>query len=142
MGFAVPAGYQSKFNLFGSEMWIRGQADHPDMLMLMTIPKKFDIGTTGKDFNFDSMPGQSVKNARLTEHKKIVMCGNQPAFEAKAVGTSDATKATGKNGAEDIDMILTGWGNNTYMVMYAHPHSTPADPASEAALMTLCPKTP
>jgi hypothetical protein len=140
MGFTVPAGYQSKFNLFGSEMWTAGQAARPSFIMLMTIPKKFDVAKTGNGFDFGSIPSQSVKNARVTERKAIVMCGHQTAFEAKAVGTTN-DKAANKNGDEDIEMIVTGWGNSTYMAMYGHPHSMPADPASEAALMTLCPKT-
>lgn len=145
MTFKVPAGYQSKINMFGMEMWTSGASAHPSMIMLVTIPKKFDP-SNASDFNFNNVSNSSVKNTKFTSRRRITMCGHQAAFSAKAVGTrsglsSPAPQASGDKtkSDENLDMIVTGWGGKTYMAMYAYPQGTSAYPAAEATLLTLCP---
>jgi hypothetical protein len=144
MTFKVPAGYQSKINIFGMEMWTSGDSVHPSMIMLVTIPKKFDP-SNASDFNFNNVSNSSTKNTKFTSRRRITMCGKLPAFRADAVGTnnppSPAPSASGDKSKsdQDLDMIVTGWGGKTYMAMYARPHGTSADPAAEATLLTLCP---
>jgi len=141
MGFTVPSGYQSKFNLFGQEAWVRGNSSNTEMIMLITMPKTFSATDLEQNFNISS--SGAMKNTKFTDRKNVVICNGQKAVLLKGTGSSskpDAKTAKTTTKIEDMDMLVTGWGKSTYMAMYVRPHADAPDAASEAALKTLCPK--
>ncbi|HEY5258853.1 MAG TPA: hypothetical protein VIJ12_10810 [Candidatus Baltobacteraceae bacterium] len=141
MGFTVPSGYQSKFNLFGQEAWVRGNSSKPELIMLISVPNK-TFNTVNFEQNFNINSSGAMKNTKFTQRKDIVICNGQKAVLLKGTGTSTKSdaKAVKTTTAEDMDMLVTGWGKTTYVAMYVRPHTGAPDAASEAALKTLCPK--
>ncbi|HEY3676852.1 MAG TPA: hypothetical protein VGK84_12775 [Candidatus Tumulicola sp.] len=60
--------------------------------------------------------------------KDIQICGHHPAvlmFQRNDSG-------------QLWEGVSTNWNGHRYMVVYARPASTPADPAAEAAIRTIC----
>jgi hypothetical protein len=129
LDFKVPPGFNSQFNMFGSQMWTKGEKDQGQVLMLMKLPVQMQT----KDFQ---MPANSAaKNMKVESQQNIMICGNHPAVFIKATGTS-----TSSNKDVDLEMLMTGWGSNTYFAMYAYPTATQPDGVAEDSLKTVCQK--
>src|ERR1700680_3762807 len=116
LDFKVPPGFNSTFSMFGSQMWTKGEKDQAQVLMLMKLPVKMAT----KDFKMP--PNTAAKDTKIESQQNIMICGNHPAVFIKATGTS-----TSSNKNVDLEMLMTGWGNNTYFAMYAYPATAWAD---------------
>ena len=108
LDFKVPPGFNSQFSMFGTQMWTKGAKDQAQVLMLMKLPVKMDAK------NFQMPSNAATKNTTIESRQDITICGNHPAVLIKAKGTS-----TSSNKDIDLDMLLTGWGNNTYFGLCA-----------------------
>lgn len=129
LDFKVPPGFNSQFNMFGSQMWTKGDKNDAQVLMLMKLPVKMET----KDFQ---MPANTAtRDTKIESRQDIMICGNHPAVFVKASGTS-----TQNNKDVDLEMLMTGWGSNTYFAMYAYPATTQPDSSAEASLQTVCQK--
>jgi hypothetical protein len=142
LDFKVPPGYQSKLNLFGTEMWMKGDSQNPEVLFLMKLPVKTNDADFEKKmqqgFDSSSLP-PNVKNAKISEHQRVMICGDHPAFLLKATGSSSES---GSKKEENMEMLFTAWNDTTYLTMYMYPQAASADPDAEAALKSVCVKKP
>jgi hypothetical protein len=68
----------------------------------------------------------------IVSHKAGSLCGH-PAFFWTA-----RTKPPNGSGEVEIQLASTQSSSVAYVLVYAHPAATPADPAASASLMTLC----
>lgn len=133
LDFKVPQGYTSKINTFLMSMWNKGDGSNAELIMLMKLPTKMD--ETKFDPQEISASG-GAKNMKISKDEAIRICGDHPAHIIRGTATSEQAK--GKD--ENLEMLVTGWDNNTYMAMYLYPQSAKPDPAAEAALKTVCQK--
>ncbi len=136
LDFKVPPGYTSKMSTMFMNIWTEGDKDSPtNMLMLMKLPTKWDANGKFDPGTISSSSG--LKGAKIQSADKIQICGTHPAILAKMSGTSEQAKGKDMN----IELLMTGWENSTYMAMYMYPHDGKPEAAGEAALKSVCEKS-
>jgi len=131
--FQAPAGYVSKASL-GPFMQIWAGPRH-NSLMLMAFPAAVDV---------NKMSNDNVKNGKILKQSSVTICGSQPAHYVSMLGEPIEidTPAPGQNVERQlIDFIATDVNGKTYMAMYVRPAGTAGDPAAEAAIKNICPKS-
>ncbi|HEX8806471.1 MAG TPA: hypothetical protein VF741_05960, partial [Candidatus Aquilonibacter sp.] len=55
--------------------------------------------------------------------------------------SQESGSAGGVGGKQHIDVIATHLNGKTYLAMYLRPQGAPEDPAAEAAIHGVCPKS-
>jgi hypothetical protein len=138
LNFKVPQGYETKLNLFGNAMWIKGTDKNAQILWLMKLPVKVDDSKLYQNFDPSSLPSGGVKNATISQREKITICGDHPAFFMKATGHSTQNN---QNIDENIEMLMTAWNGSTYLTMYMYPQGRAPEPDAEAAIRSVCLKS-
>jgi hypothetical protein len=131
--FAPPAGWTQTPGILGLKMWIDPTKGSNQVVMLVKLPNKSKIDIQ-KDVDLSSNP--AFHGGSVTKQSKIMICGNHPADYLLA-------HDDGKNGkdAGDAEIILTNWGQDAYMAMYARSNGGKLNPEAEAAIRTICVKT-
>ncbi|HUA08191.1 MAG TPA: hypothetical protein VMA98_02885 [Candidatus Acidoferrales bacterium] len=132
--FKAPPNYTASVSVGPFMQLWRGPQDNA--LMLMALPTKTDLKNLSAESN--------VKDAQVLEASSTHICGNQPAYYFSVVGEHEEP-GSGSSGStqekRQIDMIATYAGSKTYLAMYIRPVGSPADPAAEAAIHNICPRT-
>jgi hypothetical protein len=131
--FKVPDGYQSKLNMFGMEIWTKGNDPNQSAILLMKMPVKMDE----KNFKMPDLSTAGVKDAKITSSKMTTICGDQPAMVMTVTGTSSKGDTSKQ---EDLNMVMTSAAGATYMAMYMRPHGEATDTDAANAVNNVCAK--
>jgi len=129
--FTPPSGWKQFPSIFGFKLWIDPAKGSNSVVMLFKIPKKSNVNVQ-KDVDFSGNP--YYHGGSVTKEATIAICGNHP---AKYLESKD-TSASSKTGVAEI--VLTTWGEDTYMAMYARPTNGNPNASAEAAIRTICVK--
>jgi len=129
--FTPPTGWKLFPSVFGFKLWIDPVKGSNSVVMLFKIPKKANVNVQ-KDVDFSGNP--YYHGGSVTKESTITICGNHPAKYLESKDTSTNSKA----GIAEI--ILTKWGEDTYVTIYARPISGKPNASAEAAIRTICVK--
>lgn len=132
--FKAPPGYVAQVSIGPfAQTW---QGPHDGVLMLMAIPKPLDLNKP--------LQTAPIASGKIERDEAIAICGNQPARYAEMTA-SKVVVGSATPDAEDrpeaIDFVATAIGGKTYMAIYIRPVGTAADPAAQAALRNVCPRS-
>ena len=131
--FAPPPGWTQTPSVLGFKMWIDPSKGGHGVVMLYKFANKGSLDFQ-KDVDLSNNP--AFHGGSITKQADITICGNHP---AKYLVAEEAAK-NGK-GPSDAEIVVTTWGSNAYMAMYARSEGASASPAAEAAIRTVCVKT-
>jgi hypothetical protein len=127
--FAVPPGYVQQASLGPFfQMWKNDKS----VIGLMALPVKADLHT--------AVSQTSLKDATVTSQKDITICNGQPAVLMDAQGNVNVgDEKNPEHGRAEV--IATEVAGKTYIAMYIRPMTASADPAADAAIRNVCPKS-
>jgi hypothetical protein len=128
--FQAPAGWKSSPGIMGFMQFWRPATDDGELLMLVKSPKPLQA----KEVFSNSQLHGTLKDVTIQELRTIQICGNQSATYLEAQGESE------RQGRDQVEMIMTSTGGNTYMAMYVRPMGSAPNAAAAAAVRQLCPK--
>jgi hypothetical protein len=129
--FSPPPGWKQLPSMFGFKMWLNPVKGSNSVVMLFKLPNKANVDVQ-KDIDFSSNP--YYHGGSITKKSAITICGNHPAEYL----LSQDTGTSGKSGEAEI--VLTKWGQDTYMALYARSNGDKPNSAAEAAIRTICVK--
>ncbi|HEY8298299.1 MAG TPA: hypothetical protein VIG32_09785 [Candidatus Baltobacteraceae bacterium] len=125
--FKAPDGWRGG-GIGGYSMWISPDAKNGsgEVLMLMRLPYR-----SGSHQDL-SMATSQYQHAKVLQRKTIDICGKQPANYVEMA----ADQKTGKH--ENVQLVSTRYNDTVYFAMYARDAGTPANPAANTAIRSLC----
>lgn len=127
--FKAPAGWKSTPGIMGRfQMWMTGQGDGRQMLMLVRGDKNMTLNDTRQSWS-------SSSKVRDLKQSSIQVCGGQRAdyFTGRGRGNYGS-----HNVEQSVEGVLTPVGGSKYFVVYIRPSAMRADPAAESALRSVC----
>jgi hypothetical protein len=128
--FQAPAGWKSSPGVLGFMQLWRPAVDDGEVLMLIKSPRPIQV----KDAFSNSTLNGTLKDVTVRELRAIQLCGSQPATYLAASGSSS------RGGKDEVEMVMTSNGGNTYFAMYVRPQGMTPNAAASAAVRELCPK--
>jgi hypothetical protein len=129
--FAAPPGYTQAASI-GPFVQVWMTADKESLITLVALPVKADLDK--------AMSQADIKDAEVKAQRNIKICGSQPALFADILGVSKSTGGEVPHKMR-IEFIATNANGKTYMAMYMRPLAAVANPAAEAAIQNICPKS-
>jgi hypothetical protein len=129
--FQAPPGYTQAASI-GPFLQVWRTSDTQNLITLFALPTKIDLDR--------AMSQSDIKDAEVKSKGAITICGSQPAVFADIVGESKSTGGETPHRMR-IEFIATNANDKTYMAMYLRPVDAAANPAAEAAIRKICPKS-
>ena len=116
-----------------NDIGFKGPAGWKGTPKVMSLPRRFSNPTDPKQFIVVAYPSAARPShpAAGENWTPIRICGDHAAMLMRKHGTID-------NEDVQMDGVDTMWDHTRAMAMYARPFGTPADPAAEKAIRSLC----
>jgi hypothetical protein len=130
--FQAPPGFTQAASI-GPFVQVWNTADKQSLITLMALPVKMDLNKT--------INQASISDAKVTLKRNIKICGDQLAIFADIIGESKSAAPGVTPSKKHIEFLATDANDKTYVTMYMRPVAAAADPAAEAAIQKICPKS-